>query len=119
MKFRTDKRGKAMVVGIAALAATAFAAPAATAAPAAAATSFCGTGIVQANVNAALYSGWESTRVIGKAVKFHNYGCNGWRQGRHYDACGGGNAWLLVHGDALTGSENVWGYAAATCFSDQ
>jgi hypothetical protein len=127
MKFRAGKRGASrrravLAVGTAALAASAFfVPPAAAVAPAASATSLCTTGLAQANVNANLYSGWDSYRVTGYIVAGANYGCNGWHIGRHYDACGGGNAWLLVNGNAFPDGTTFrkWGYSPATCFSNQ
>jgi hypothetical protein len=125
MKFRAGKRGAsrrrvAMAVGTAALAASAFFVPSAAAvAPAASATSLCTTGLAEANVSANVYSGWDSYRVTGYVVWPNNYSCNGWHIGRHYDACGGGNAWLLVNGNALpVGTGKKWGYSPATCFSN-
>ncbi len=113
-----------MAVGAAALAAAAFVAPAAAAEPAAAApattlAALCTTGTVHANVNANVYSGWNSTRVIGHATAGQNYSCNGYHTGRPYTACGGGNAWVLVHAPNLDNTGFVWGYSAAACFSNQ
>ena len=131
MGFRVDKRGaarplrrKAMAVGVAALAATAFvAAPAAAepaaAAPAAAAAALCTTGTVRANVDANLYTGWNSFGLIGHVSAGNNYSCNGSHTGRSYTACGGGNTWVLVHGNNLTNTGLVWGWGAAACFSNQ
>jgi hypothetical protein len=130
MKFRTDKRGatrpsrrKAIAVGAAALAAAAFIAPPVAAepaaAPAAALAALCTTGTVHANVNANLYSGWNSTRVTGHATAGQNYSCNGYHTGRSYTACGGGNAWVLVHAPNLDNTGLVWGYSAAACLSNQ
>lgn len=132
MFFKAKKRGAkrsslstAVAIGVATLATTAaFAAPAAAAtseAPAAApaAASFCTTGTVKAKVNGNTYSGWESTRVIGRYFKDQNYSCNGWRQGRHYDACGGGNVWLSAHTPNLDNTGFVWGWVPSNCFSNQ
>lgn len=119
MKFRAGKR-KAMAVGVAALAAAAFFVPPATAAgPSAAAASFCATGRVQAKVDGYVYTGWNSYRDIGTVFRGQNYSCNGWHVGRHYDVCGGGDAWLLVLGHGFPLETWTWGYAAAACFSDQ
>lgn len=132
MFFGTNKRRAkrsslpaVMATGMAALAATAsFAVPAAAepaAAPAAttASAAFCTTGTVQAKVNGNTYSGWESYRVIGYYSKGHNYSCNGYRVGRHYDACGGGNVWLSIHTPNLDNSGYVWGWAPSNCFWNQ
>jgi hypothetical protein len=79
----------------------------------------CTTGIVHANVDANVYSGWNSFRVIGHAAGGQNYSCNGYHTGRSYPACGGGNAWVLVRAPNLDNTGLVWGYSAATCFSNQ
>jgi hypothetical protein len=130
MKFTADKRGatrplrrKAMMVGVAALAAAAFAATPVAAEPAAAPTTvaagLCTTGTVQSNVDTNVYSGWNSYRIIGYTTANHNYSCNGSHTGRSYTACEGGNTWLLVHAPNPTNTGMVWGYSAAKCFSNQ
>ncbi|GAA1315528.1 hypothetical protein [Saccharothrix xinjiangensis] len=94
------------------------AAPPAAAPPAAApkALAHCPNGLMWADYNTNVYSGWNSTRVIGHIQANDLVGCiEGYDLGRRYTACGvtNGNGWVRI-----LFTDGSLGWSPQGCFTD-